>query len=343
MWRWLWILAVSWLCMTVTPAQSAQIEVIDEADGLRLILLTGEITSDDPARFGRAILGAEKVVVALSSPGGNLLAGIQLGRVIRIRGYRTLVPGGSRCASACALAWLAGTPRHLQPNSLIGFHAAYDRRDMQVSSVGNALTGHYLAEIGLPSRAVVYITEAAPREMTWLTPTQAQANGIDVAMIAGTGGSARNPSPLPQAPPARAHAALSLPDMAINFVRRLYAITSEDNEAALHFLASAYASQVSFYGGMQGADAILRQKRQFLERWPLRVYIPRADTIQASCDEGQRTCSVTGIIDWDARSPTRAAASAGVSNFAYDLFFPVGRQPYITGENGRVLSRQAPQ
>jgi hypothetical protein len=214
---------------------------------------------------------------------------------------------------------------------------------MQVSSVGNALTGHYLAEIGLPSRAVIYITEAAPREMTWLTPAQAQANGIEVAMIAGTAGSATNPSPLPPAPPARAPAALSLPDMAINFVRRLYAITSEDNEAALRFLASAYASQVSFYGGMQGADAILRQKRQFLERWPLRVYIPRADTIQASCDEGQRTCSVTGIIDWDARSPTRAAASAGVSNFAYDLIFPVGRQPYITGENGRVLSRQAPQ
>jgi hypothetical protein len=37
------------------------------------------------------------------------------------------------------------------------------------SGVGNALVGSYLTQIGLSETAVVYITQAAPTELTLLT------------------------------------------------------------------------------------------------------------------------------------------------------------------------------
>ena len=334
------LLVLTMICAALLPATAATFDVAEAGDGLRIVLLEGDITPDDPARFGRAIMGAEKVVVAFDSPGGNLLAGIQLGRVIRLRGYRTMVPSGARCASACALAWLAGTSRYMQADALIGFHAAYDSRDMQVSGVGNALAGHYLAEIGLPSRAVVYISQASPREITWLSPVQAQANGIEVTILASTAAATGSRPSLPQPPPARPAPPITLAEAARDFVRRMYAATSDDNDSALRFIAGAYASQVTFYGSPQSTEYIINLKRQFIERWPLRVYLPRMDSVQINCNNIQRTCSVAGFVDWDARSPARAAVSTGLSSFSLELMIPANGEPYITAENGRVLSRQ---
>src|ERR687885_212503 len=78
-------------------------------------------------------------------------------------------PAGGRCASACALAWLGGTPRVMVQGSAVGFHAAYTVEGGQAatSGAGNALIGAYLAGLGLRDRAIVYITMARPDQMTW--------------------------------------------------------------------------------------------------------------------------------------------------------------------------------
>jgi HNH endonuclease len=87
-----------------------------------------------------------------------------------------------RCASACALAWLGGSPRFMGRAAHIGFHAAYIEREGQASEsgVGNALVGSYLTQIGLSEAAVVYITQAAPTEITLLTLRDAEKIGIKV-------------------------------------------------------------------------------------------------------------------------------------------------------------------
>src|SRR5262245_3085287 len=66
--------------------------------------------------------------------------------------------------------------------SFIGFHAAYVERGGRAteSGVGNALLGSYLTQIGLSESAVVYLTKAAPTEMTWLNSRDAKQIGIDV-------------------------------------------------------------------------------------------------------------------------------------------------------------------
>ena len=48
--------------------------------------------------------------------------------------------------------------------------------------MGNALVGAYLNSLGLPTRAVAYITAAAPDSMQWLTQSDAIAVGIEATL-----------------------------------------------------------------------------------------------------------------------------------------------------------------
>jgi hypothetical protein len=82
----------------------------------------------------------------------------------------------------CALAWLAGVPRSIGAEGRIGFHAAYDSDTGRETGVGNALVGAYLTKLRLSYAAVVYITKAAPHEMTWLSITDAVSHGIQVSL-----------------------------------------------------------------------------------------------------------------------------------------------------------------
>jgi hypothetical protein len=111
--------------------------------------VSGEITPGDFERFKSATAGiplTDKVVVFLASDGGNLVEGLEIGESIRKLGYSTAVVDGARCASACALAWLAGSLRMMGPESLIGFHAAFDKLDGSESGQANALVGAYLTQ-----------------------------------------------------------------------------------------------------------------------------------------------------------------------------------------------------
>jgi hypothetical protein len=107
----------------------------------------------------------------------------------------TLVPTGVQCASACALAWLGGTKRLMGPGALIGFHAASVSQNGQTieTGVGNALLAAYLNKLGLPDRAIVFITQAHPDDITWLTMADAEREGIDVSLFAER--SAVSPAP----------------------------------------------------------------------------------------------------------------------------------------------------
>jgi hypothetical protein len=90
------------------------------------------------------------------------------------------VAPGTVCASACAIAWLGGARRHLDPSSSVGFHAAYiDENGRQIESgVANALVGSYANRLGLTDNAIIFITSAGPREMNWVQTGSNNANGI---------------------------------------------------------------------------------------------------------------------------------------------------------------------
>lgn len=70
--------------------------------------------------------------IYFDSPGGDLFAGLDLGRRIAAAEYQTVVNTGAECASACALAFLGGRHRKIVDPSRFGFHRQFYIRNNQI-------------------------------------------------------------------------------------------------------------------------------------------------------------------------------------------------------------------
>jgi hypothetical protein len=163
---------------------AATIEVVKVTEDLDLISIEGPIEYQDDVTFRLRAFDSRKAIVALKSPGGNLDAGLSIGRQIRENGFSTLV-GNKLCASACALAWLGGTRRYMTSDASIGFHAAYVNQGTfkRESGMANALIGSYLTRLGLSDEAILYLTQAPPDYLNWLDFNAARQIGIEVLLL----------------------------------------------------------------------------------------------------------------------------------------------------------------
>jgi hypothetical protein len=163
-------------------AASISLAPLDNDPAHARVAVDGRFEAGDEIKFRTEVGRLTKAVVVFNSDGGNLLAGIEIGKTIRLKSFATAVLNGLRCASSCAFAWLGGSPRLMERGAQIGFHAAYtlDGGRASESGVGNALVGSYLTQIGLSEAAVVYITQAAPTQLTLLTLQDAERIGIEV-------------------------------------------------------------------------------------------------------------------------------------------------------------------
>jgi hypothetical protein len=178
-------LLIFFLALTIgSAAQGATISVTPTPNGgPALVAIDGDLEANDGDQFRSKTRFLSKALVSFRSDGGSIVAAIQIGESIRSKGFATLVAGNLRCASACAIAWLGGTPRLMSAEARIGFHAAYSSKTGQETGIGNALVGAYLSRIGLSYSAVVYISQAAPNSMTWLSIADAEKLGIDIQAI----------------------------------------------------------------------------------------------------------------------------------------------------------------
>lgn len=178
--------------VTARHPQAAEVRVDPDPSGdFVFITLEGEIFAGDEKKFTQAALQNDMAIVVLNSPGGSTLAGVEIGKAIRLKGYFTYVPADALCASACGYVWLAGVQRYMELTSKIGFHASFVKENgvNRESGVGNALVGAYLNSLGLSQNAIAYISTAPPESMTWMTPQDAANMGIEVK-LANEAGSA---------------------------------------------------------------------------------------------------------------------------------------------------------
>jgi hypothetical protein len=139
------------------------------------------ITQEDLATF-TALADTQKnpALVFLDSPGGQLAAALEIGLIIKRRGFSTLVDH-TRCQSACALIWLAGKHRYMTSSSMLGFHASTDNRTSQISGPGNAMIGTYLYQLGITNwQSMAFFVMADPKSMRWLDPRNAAVANIAV-------------------------------------------------------------------------------------------------------------------------------------------------------------------
>lgn len=303
------------------------------------LLVEGDLLYDDADAFRTKIAPYSKGLVVLRSDGGNALAGIEIGRTIRLRNFITWVPSGVRCASACASAWLGGTTRLMGKDALVGFHAAYREEDGRKTESGaaNAILGGYLAQLGLSDRAIFYITASAPSSMRWLSLADAERVGIEVGVYdpGESNKDAASSSPRPSTQSGR-----PLREHAVEAVTKLYRAVSSPPGIAAAALGSVYAQTVRYYGKDIPREKVMEQVMRFIARWPERAYVPQPETIVAKCDDTALTCEVRGHVKFDARSVERNQRSFGVATFEYALNFRDPWRPEITFEHGSIVERQ---
>ena len=154
-----------------------------------VVYLDGRIDAGAPVRLAQALEGVDgRIAIWLNSPGGNLFAGMQLGRVIRKHGAsthiidsRTLLPG--ECYSACSVAFLGGVYRFNDNGARYGVHRASLRGgpktadpdlDRDLSSAIRA----YVREMGVDARLVDLWLKARPDEMYVLSAREARVLGV---------------------------------------------------------------------------------------------------------------------------------------------------------------------
>jgi hypothetical protein len=97
-------LAISGLLLWLeSPLQAAEVSELP-GEHPRIIAITGELNLGDEQKFIQVALAADRAVVLFNSEGGNLHAGIEIGKAIKLKQFYTLVAKDTYCASACALA-----------------------------------------------------------------------------------------------------------------------------------------------------------------------------------------------------------------------------------------------
>ena len=343
------VLAMLGLLLAARSAEAASIEVKKVDAATSLVMIEGDLELTDIEQFRNKVTALSKATVAFRSDGGSLLAGIRIGMLIRVKNFNTVVPDTAQCASACAVAWLGGARRYMGMGSKIGFHAAYVQKAGAAieSGPGNAVLGAYLDQIGLPEDAIVYITQAAPSSMKWMSLDEAAQHGIEMALLPPPDAPASSP---PQQGVAAATATTPGPEpsaqgtpagRAMALVTSLAALWSASNPATLHGLDQVYGDRVFYHGKLVSRQAVLQDKRHFADRWPQRSYKIRPHSMTGSCNATTNTCRVQGIMERELSNASANTKSEDVAAFDISMIRS-GEAFKITAETSSVTKVQDP-
>ena len=324
------LLLVSILMLDLQSAAAAEFRKSSLEPGSDLLEVVGDLSFGDEKKFIQLAIGSDNAIVVLQSPGGSVLAGIEIGRAIRLKGFSTYVPDGIMCASACALAWLGGRSRLMSDTSKVGFHAAYtdENGTNNVSSVANAVVGAYLNQLGLPIAAIIYITKADPNRMQWLNFSDAQNVGIDVRKFNLVNRISRD-EPAPQ----RQN---TFKDEVKRETQGVVDASNLADAAGLSYLIEKYADQVLYYGKRQSKSNVLLDKKAFFQRWPERRYVLIPNSIDIVCANAP-TCTVEGRLNWDASN--RTAMSSGTASFLFAWTLENGAWK-LSAESSKILTHK---
>jgi ATP-dependent protease ClpP protease subunit len=140
--------------------------------------ITGEITNSDVSRVRTVAQNAgpaTRMFFKLDSPGGDIHAAIELGRIIRKTRATCVVPDGAQCSSACVLV-LAGAVDRLVWGR-VGIHRPYStyvgKRDVKNAEAEYRKTasavGGFLKDMNLPQtlfEAMVRVPSEQIRSLT---------------------------------------------------------------------------------------------------------------------------------------------------------------------------------
>jgi hypothetical protein len=125
-----------------------------------------------------------------------------------------------------------------------------------------------------------------------------------------------------------------------SFINTYWQNVSGSADHVLPYLRSIYAPLVHYYGTAEPRGSVLRDKSNFIRRWPIRETgpVPGAENPTISCNDAASECEITGLRTFDAVSPDRRAHSVGVVRYSYTVRFLDGR-PEIVAEASQIAKR----
>lgn len=172
-----------------------------QPDRLAIIEITGSIVEADVGRF-EEILEVNKteaksfrtvslpmVFVSLDSPGGNVLAAMKIGRMVRAAFANVSVMPGKRCASACVFILASGGFRSVAETARIGLHRpvfagaefgslpptqAEDRYNRMLREVRK-----YLSDMGVSDQLFAAMARVPSQKMKWLSRREIEDYDLD--------------------------------------------------------------------------------------------------------------------------------------------------------------------
>jgi hypothetical protein len=132
--------------------------------------------------------GRQVGFVYFNSLGGDVIAAMELGVLIRERGFSTRIgarngpnakPSPGHCESACPFAFAGGVFRLMDGDSKLGLHQFFlasgvaGDNDMATGQITSTLLANHLSNLGINLRVLEVAAKAGPKEMNYLSPLEA--------------------------------------------------------------------------------------------------------------------------------------------------------------------------
>lgn len=166
-----------------------------ECPQCRYIRASGDIEDFTAAQFRQFVnrfdLAGQPLTVMLNSPGGDVIAGLRLGREFREQGFNTQVGRAQRlpqggyqlrvgdCASACTFAFLGGLSRYAE-DDVIGVHRFYpgnlEPDERVIPRPGDeavaAMIKVYAVDMGVDDSFIDISMAVPPADMRYMSNTE---------------------------------------------------------------------------------------------------------------------------------------------------------------------------
>jgi hypothetical protein len=161
------------------------------------LIATGTIAPGSAEAFASEVNARGEYIktIVLSSPGGSVGDALEMGRLIRARGFATEVEPNRVCVSSCPLVFVGGVKRAAGTGAIIGVHQVFApdaaeaaRHDtMSEAQRVSARCQRYLSDMGVDLKMWVHAMETPKdrlfifsanelRELNIVTPTNVAAN-----------------------------------------------------------------------------------------------------------------------------------------------------------------------
>lgn len=157
------------------------------------IYLSGTIEKNSPKKI-KEVLNKHKneyIHIYIDSPGGNLIAGMEIGKILRDNSVSITVgkkglerkADAGLCMSSCSLAFLGGVYRYMAEGSEYGVHRASTQSgpsefDLDNGQIISALIGAYIREMEVDSRLLDLIVGVGKDDIYVLSTRELKEIGV---------------------------------------------------------------------------------------------------------------------------------------------------------------------